>query len=886
MTVTKSYRPRCFFDIEVGGLPMGRVVFELFSDVCPITCENFRALCTGEKGVGKVTGKPLHYKGIIFHRVVKDFMVQGGDFSVGNGTGGESIYGGTFADENFEMKHESSFLLSMANRGKDTNGSQFFIVSRNSPAVMLFCCCSTTQPAPHLDSVHVVFGRVLTGQEVISHVEGLPVDRMCRPLQDAKVTNCGELVLKVKAKGEGDCGIEMAAVWEVRRRSIPIRFIYRVTLRDVLMFVDKKTKKRAASSSGSPSGSEDDSKKKKKDKKKKKKHKKEKSRSKAAVSGSEEGELGEEGEPHPLVTLTNINPDEIPDVPPNKFLFRGGPEKPRDNVEQDRGQKRRRARIRGVTKSGRVIKGRGVFRYRTPSRSRSRSATPPHWKQAQNRTIKLSEYEKYERERKKREEEIKRREEERKKRHAEKEKPPQEEGLNKGPSDETTPQVRGAKRKESSEMEEGETRDEPGTPEGAQGLDYNALDYEDEGSRGVQGLPVQHEQNDSTRADSPKSPAEESSAEKSATRQSKSKGMGPRNDSSSNDKTSVARSISKERETAGKSRSKEKAMGGNSRSNGKSPSPSSHSKERASKNRSRSNEKSPTSRSRSKERASKNRSNSRDKMPTADSSSKERALKNSSGSKERSLSKENTLNGSSGSKEKVPAVRSLSTEKSLRNRSKSKEKSPLLIALPEEKVPEDKLQSKENLTGPGLKSIEPAKTSEGETSSKSQDKILKPEDKKFTLNKNPESRKDREKSRGRRSGSNERRRRGRRSRSKERGGRSRDRRSRSREKGSRSADRKREGKRTTNWSRSRDRHRSKSTEKKDDKKKYPDDRKEVERKERERQAKERMEEKLRGLEKKKQERARLEKRRARSSSSSSRSSSSNSSRNSRSRSRR
>nr|CAD7413998.1 unnamed protein product [Timema poppensis] len=127
MTVTKSYRPRCFFDIEVGGLPMGRVVFELFSDVCPITCENFRALCTGEKGVGKVTGKPLHYKGIIFHRVVKDFMVQGGDFSVGNGTGGESIYGGTFADENFEMKHESSFLLSMANRGKDTNGSQFFM---------------------------------------------------------------------------------------------------------------------------------------------------------------------------------------------------------------------------------------------------------------------------------------------------------------------------------------------------------------------------------------------------------------------------------------------------------------------------------------------------------------------------------------------------------------------------------------------------------------------------------------------------------------------------------------------------------------------------------------------------------------------------------------
>lgn len=85
-----------FFDVEVGGLPIGRVVFQLFSDLVPKTCENFRALCTGEKGIGKSSGKALHYKGIIFHRVVKDFMVQGGDFTVGNGTGGESIYGGTF----------------------------------------------------------------------------------------------------------------------------------------------------------------------------------------------------------------------------------------------------------------------------------------------------------------------------------------------------------------------------------------------------------------------------------------------------------------------------------------------------------------------------------------------------------------------------------------------------------------------------------------------------------------------------------------------------------------------------------------------------------------------------------------------------------------------
>lgn len=122
-----NVNPRVFFDIEVGGLPMGRIIFELFADVCPMTCENFRALSTGEMGVGQTTGKPLHYKGIVFHRVVKDFMIQGGDFVVGNGTGGESIYGGTFADENFILKHNKSFLLSMANRGKDTNGSQFFI---------------------------------------------------------------------------------------------------------------------------------------------------------------------------------------------------------------------------------------------------------------------------------------------------------------------------------------------------------------------------------------------------------------------------------------------------------------------------------------------------------------------------------------------------------------------------------------------------------------------------------------------------------------------------------------------------------------------------------------------------------------------------------------
>ncbi|EDO48915.1 predicted protein [Nematostella vectensis] len=181
----KGYRPRCFFDVAVSDGPAGRIIFELFADVCPKTCENFRALCTGECGVGKNTGKPLHYKGSPFHRVVKDFMIQGGDFSSGNGTGGESIYGGTFGDECFEFKHERPMLLSMANRGPNTNGSQFFI---------------TTQPAPHLDNIHVVFGHVIQGEELVRQIESLPTNEKNRPNADVKVSNCGELIPKSKAK--------------------------------------------------------------------------------------------------------------------------------------------------------------------------------------------------------------------------------------------------------------------------------------------------------------------------------------------------------------------------------------------------------------------------------------------------------------------------------------------------------------------------------------------------------------------------------------------------------------------------------------------------------------------------------------------------------------
>ncbi|XP_054280155.1 peptidyl-prolyl cis-trans isomerase 7-like [Macrosteles quadrilineatus] len=112
----KNVRPRCFFDIEVGENHIGRIIFELYSDLCPKICENFIALCNGDKGLGSTTGKPLHYKGTVFHRVVKDFMIQGGDFTAMNGSGGESIYGGMFEDENLTLKHDKPLLLSMVFR--------------------------------------------------------------------------------------------------------------------------------------------------------------------------------------------------------------------------------------------------------------------------------------------------------------------------------------------------------------------------------------------------------------------------------------------------------------------------------------------------------------------------------------------------------------------------------------------------------------------------------------------------------------------------------------------------------------------------------------------------------------------------------------------------
>uniref|UniRef100_A0A804Q541 peptidylprolyl isomerase n=1 Tax=Zea mays TaxID=4577 RepID=A0A804Q541_MAIZE len=173
----KVKNPHVFMDISIGGGSAERITFELFANVVPKTAENFRALCTGERGLGASTQKPLYYKGTYIHRIVKGFVAQGGDFSSGDGKGGESIYGGKFPDENFKLLHNQPGVLSMANSGPGTNGSQFFI---------------TFKALPHLDGKHVVFGKVVSGIALLKNLEAAGSETG-NPSCQVKIVDCGEV---------------------------------------------------------------------------------------------------------------------------------------------------------------------------------------------------------------------------------------------------------------------------------------------------------------------------------------------------------------------------------------------------------------------------------------------------------------------------------------------------------------------------------------------------------------------------------------------------------------------------------------------------------------------------------------------------------------------
>eukprot|EP00397_Hematodinium_sp_SG-2012_P049181 GEMP01056612.1.p1 GENE.GEMP01056612.1~~GEMP01056612.1.p1 ORF type:complete len:253 (+),score=62.35 GEMP01056612.1:105-863(+) len=232
-----------YFDVQIGDQEAAprRIIFKLYPHVAPKTVENFRSLCTGERGVGRMSNKPLHYRECVFHRVIKRFMAQAGDFENGDGTGGESIYGGKFRDElaGLNLSHNRRGLLSMANSGPDSNGSQFFI---------------TFAPAPHLDGKHVIFGEVQKEyMQLLSDIEAVQTLSKDQPVKPVIVTNCGELeYVKIKAS--------------TRKRKLPDS--------------DNSSDSDSDSSSSSSSSSADAKKKKKKKKKKKQKDKKDKKKKK------------------------------------------------------------------------------------------------------------------------------------------------------------------------------------------------------------------------------------------------------------------------------------------------------------------------------------------------------------------------------------------------------------------------------------------------------------------------------------------------------------------------------------------------------------------------------------------------------------------------------
>mmetsp|Transcript_87387 Transcript_87387/g.187417 ORF Transcript_87387/g.187417 Transcript_87387/m.187417 type:complete len:471 (-) Transcript_87387:82-1494(-) len=174
----KNSNPRVYLDISIGGRGGGRIIFELFPDVTPRMVENFRGLCTGEYGVGRTTKKKLSYEGCSVFRSKKGSYIQSGDFQFNNGDGGESVYGGTFNDEDFTRRHTQAGVLSMANKGRNTNGSQFFI---------------TLKRAPMLDGRHIAFGQVVEGMDVVRAIAQVPTDRDEKPRVPVIIVGCGQV---------------------------------------------------------------------------------------------------------------------------------------------------------------------------------------------------------------------------------------------------------------------------------------------------------------------------------------------------------------------------------------------------------------------------------------------------------------------------------------------------------------------------------------------------------------------------------------------------------------------------------------------------------------------------------------------------------------------
>ncbi|CAO4370236.1 unnamed protein product [Caenorhabditis nigoni] len=237
-----SLEKRVFLDMALDEKPIGRIEIKLFTSEAPKTCENFRALCTGELGMAPNNKARLHYKGNEIHRVVKKFMIQGGDITDGDGRGGFSIYGRYFDDEKFVLKHSKPYLLSMANKGPNSNSSQFFI---------------TTAPAPHCNGKHVVFGEVIKGREVVDVLDNLEVDEKSKPIAKVRIFNSGELVKKKKPSKTEE---ELAALEERKRQEakkdipdIPKSWLYRDNEKRESDFSSKTERARVRSRSRSPS---------------------------------------------------------------------------------------------------------------------------------------------------------------------------------------------------------------------------------------------------------------------------------------------------------------------------------------------------------------------------------------------------------------------------------------------------------------------------------------------------------------------------------------------------------------------------------------------------------------------------------------------------------